>query len=242
MVNLRGDVWGTFVGAVGTLRGPRLGAVYTSGDAAVIELGEVNGICFTDPMSCRSGFTVSLWLKHKTLYSNKVTQRQVILSIEDRFNDLVTFKLLQKSGKTEEHLAVRVLASSRKCVRIFSVPRNMWSQFIFVWNATDVNIFKNGVKVDKYLDGGYCTNQTVEEVFQSEQVVTLRGDAEFDDLQIWNRALAPSEISEMFTCIRGNTTGSLLKLLLRGFFVKKCLLNDLLGRVKQVKYTRAVSQ
>lgn len=221
MVNLRGDMWGTFVGAVGTLRGPRLGAVFTSGGAASLKLGEVSGICFTDPMSCRSGFTVSLWLKRKTLYSNKVTQRQVILSIGDKFNGLFTFKLLQKSGKMEEHLAVWVLASSRKCVRIFSVPRNMWSQFVFVWNATDVNIFRNGVKVDKYLNGGYCTNQTDEEVFQSEPVVTLRGDAEFDDLKIWNRALAPSEISEMFACIRGNTTGTILKLLLRGFFVKK---------------------
>lgn len=215
MVNLRGDMWGTFVGAVGTLRGPRLGAVYTSGDTAVIELGEVNGICFTEPMSCRSGFTVSLWLKHKTLYSNKVTEKQEILFIGDNF------KLLQKSGKTEEHLAVRVLASSRKCIRIFSVPRNMWSQFVFVWNAIDVNIFRNGVKVDKFLNGGFCTNQTDEKVFQSEPVVTLRGDAEFDDLQIWNRALAPSEISEMFTCIRGNITGTPLKLLLRGFLVKK---------------------
>lgn len=206
MVNLRGDMWGTFVGAVGTTQGARLGAVYTSGDAAVIELGEVNGICFTEPMSCSSGFTVSLWLKRKTLYFNEVTQRQVILSIGDNINGRFTFKLFQKFGQTEEHLAVQILALSRKCVRIFSVPRNLWSQFVFVWNTTDVNVFRNGMKVDEYLDGGFCTNEPDEGALQLEPVVTLKGDAVFNDLQIWNRALTPNEISEMFTCIRGNTT------------------------------------
>ena len=206
MVNLRGDMWGTFVGAVGTTQGARLGAVYTSGDSAVIELGEVNGICFNEPMSCSSGFTVSLWLKRKTLYFNQVTQRQVILSIAGNTTGRFTFRLVQKFGQTEEHLAVCVLASAKKCVRIFPVPRNLWSQFVFVWNTTDVNIFRNGVKVDRYLDGGYCKSETEKGASQSEPVVTLKGDAEFDDLQIWNRALTPNEISEIFTCVRGNTT------------------------------------
>lgn len=197
-------MWGTFVGAVRTTQGARLGAVDTRGDAAVIKLGEVDGICFTEPMSCSSGFTVSLWLRRRTLYSNEVTERQVILSIGA--NGRLTFKLLQKAGQREEHLAVWVLASSRKCVRVFSVPRNLWSLFVFVWNTTDVNIFRNGVKVDEFLDVGYCVNETDEGTFQLEPVVTLKGDGEFDDLQIWNRALAPNEIGEMFTCIRGNRT------------------------------------
>lgn len=202
MVNLRGDMWGIFAGAVGTTQGARLGAVYTSGDAAVIELGEFNSICFTEPMSCSGGFTVSLWLKHKTLYSDEVTQRQEILIINGR----LTFKLYQKFGRSEEHLAVSISALSRKCVRIFSVPRNLWSQFVFVWDTTDVNVFRSGVKVVEFLEGGYCTNEPDEGAVQLEPVVSLRGDAEFDDLQIWNRALTPNEIGEMFTCIRGNTT------------------------------------
>ena len=206
MVNLRGDMWGTFVGAVGTTKGARLGAVYTTGDAAVIELGEVNGICSTEPMSCSSGFTVSLWLKRKTFHFNEVTPRQTLLIIRDNINGRVTFRLYQKSGQTEEHLAVRILASSRKCDRIFSVPRNLWSQFVFVWNTTDVNVFRGGVKVEKFLDGGFCTNEPDEGAFQFEPVVTLTGDAEYDDLQIWNRALTPNEISGMFTCVRGNAT------------------------------------
>ena len=202
MVNLRGDMWGTFAGTVGNTQGARLGAVYTIGDAAVIELSEFNSICFTEPMSCSSGFTISLWLKRKTVYLNEVTQKQVILTISGR----LTFKLYQEFGQTEEHLAVRISALSRKCVRIFSVPRNLWSQFVFVWNTNDVHIFRNGVKVDKYLEGGFCTSETDDGVFQPQPVVTLKGDAEFDDLQIWNRALTPNEISERFTCVRGNTT------------------------------------
>ena len=205
MVNLRGDMWGTFVGAVGTTQGARLGAVYTSGDEAVVKLGDVNGICFTEPKSCSSGFTVSLWLKCKMLYFNEVSQGQVILTIGDRINGPVTFRLHHKFGETEEHLAVRILASSRRCVRIFSVPRNLWSQFVFVWNTIDVYIFRNGVKVEKYLDGGFCADEPGEGEFYLEPVVTLKGDALFDDLQIWNRLLTPSEISEMFTCVRGNT-------------------------------------
>ena len=202
MVNLRGDMWGTFAGAVGTTQGVRLGAVYTSGDAAVIELGEVNSICFSEPTSCSSGFTVSLWLKRKTLYLDKVTQKQVILAINGR----LTFKLYQKFGQTEEHLAVRISALSRKCVRIFSVPRNLWSQFVFVWNTTDVNVFRSGVKVIEFLDGGSCTSEPDEGALQFEPDASLKGDAEFDDLQIWNRPLTPNEISEMFSCIRGNKT------------------------------------
>ena len=195
-------MWGTFTGAVGTTQGARLGAVYTSGDEAVIELGEVNSICFTEPASCSSGFTISLWLKRKTLYVDKVTQRQVILIIKGR----LTFKLYQKSGQTEEHLAVWISALSRKCVRIFSVPRNLWSQFVFVWNTTDVNVFRSGVKVVEFLDGGSCTNEPDEGAFQLAPVVSLKGDAEFDDLQIWNRPLTPNDIGEMFSCIRGNKT------------------------------------
>lgn len=202
MVNLRGDMWGTFAGAVGTTQGARLGAVYTSGDAAVIELGEVNSICFTEPTSCSSGFTVSLWLKPKTLYFDKVTQKQVILTIDGR----VTFKLYQKFGRTEEHLAVRISALSRICIRIFSVPRNLWSQFVFVWDTTDVNVYRSGEKLVEFLEGGYCSNETDGGAVQLEPVVSLKGDAEFDELQIWNRALTPSEIGEKFSCIRGNTT------------------------------------
>lgn len=72
MVNLRGDMWGIFVGVVGIIQGVRLGVVYISGDVVVIEFGEVNSICFIEFMFCSSGFMVFLWLKFKMFYFDKV--------------------------------------------------------------------------------------------------------------------------------------------------------------------------
>ncbi|KAJ7389038.1 hypothetical protein OS493_034173 [Desmophyllum pertusum] len=196
MVNLNGDLWGTFYGAVGTTQGARLGAVYTGGDGAVITLGKVNDICFNEPSSCDSGFTVSLWFKHRTTYSNDVTVRQIFVTIGDKAR--FPFKLFQTGRRTDEHLAVKVSASSKQCFYIFPVPRSLWSLFVFVWNTTDLNIFRNGLKVERLK--GFCKDEKQKAIEQP--VVTLNGDAMFDDLKIWNRTLEPNEINDMFTCLR----------------------------------------
>lgn len=194
-------MWGKIIGDVGTTQGARLGAVYTR-DGAVIKLGEVNDICFTEPLFCISGFTVSLWLKHRTIYTDNLTVRQVFVAIGDYGNGDYSFSVYQKSHRTEEHLAVRVSASSKRCVYIFPVPRSVWSLFAFVWNTTDLNIYRNGLMVKEFMLDS-CTDES-QRAFQHPAVI-LKGDAMFDDLQIWNRALTPNEIGEMFTCIRGNS-------------------------------------
>ena len=190
-------MWGTFVGDVGTTHGARLGAVYTGGDGAVIKLGEVNDICFTEPLSCHNGFTVSLWLK---IYASDFTSRQGFVSIGDSQYDNDTFKIYQKVNKAEGHLAVKVSASSKKCVSVFPVPRSVWSLYTFVWNTTDLNVYRNGFKVDEFLRKD-CTHE-IQGAFR-HPTVTLKDDAAFDELQIWNRSLSPNEIDELFTCIKG---------------------------------------
>lgn len=200
MVNLRGDVWGTFVGDVGTTHGARLGAVYTGGDRAVVNLGEVNDICFTEPLSCNNGFTVSLWLRHRTIYSSDTTTRQGFIAIGDSQHDNYTFKVYQKVNRAEEHLAVSVSASSRTCTSTFPVPRSVWSLYAFVWNTSDLNVYRNGLKVDKFLRK-YCTDEI--QGASKHPTVTLKDYAVFDDFQIWNRVLSPNEIDELFTCTKG---------------------------------------
>ncbi len=199
-------MWGKIVGDVGTTQGARLGAVYTRGDGAVIKLCEVSDICFTEPLFCSSGFTVSLWLKHRTVYTDNHTIRQLFVGIGDYGNGDYSFSVFQKNHRTEEHLAVKVSASSRTCTSIFPVPRSVWSLFTFVWNATDLNVYRNGLKVKEFLSK-YCIDE-IPRTFQHPTVI-LKGDAMFDDLQIWNRALTPNEIGEMFTCIRGNSNLSI---------------------------------
>ena len=200
LVNLRRDMWGKFVGDVGTTHGPRLGAVYTHGDVAVIKLGEVDDVCFTEPMSCNNGFTVSLWLKQRR--AHYIKPEQLLVAIGDYKNGSYTLKVFIKSKRPEEHLGVRVSASSRKCVKIFLVPRSVWSLFTFVWNTTDVNVYRNGLKVNEFLVE-YCVDEQSQGALQ-HPTITLKGDAMFDDLQIWSRALSANEIGEMFACVRGN--------------------------------------
>ena len=199
MLNLGGDEWGTFDGAVGTTNGARLGAVYTGGAGALIKLGEINDSCFTKPSSCDTGFTVSLWLRHRTTYFNQLTKQQTFVTIGD--NENVVFKIFQFAEETEEHLAVEVSASSRYCLYIFPVPKFLWSLFAFVWNTTDLNVFRNGAKVDRFFDA-FC--EVKNEKITQKPVVTLTGGAMFDDLKIWNRTLEEKEINGMFSCLRGN--------------------------------------
>lgn len=204
LVNLGGDLWGTFTGNVSTTHGARLGAVYT-GSGSVINLGEVMDSCFTHPLSCDSGFTVSLWLKHRTTYLSDVTVAQEFVTIGNTNIFSFIFSLFQFGQRTEEHLAVRVAASSRRCVYIFSVPRSLMSHFSFVWNTTDLQIFRNGLKVNEFLnEGELCAEET--QINVQLPVVTLSGEAVFDDLKIWNRKLQPNEIDEMYSCVRGNST------------------------------------
>ena len=201
MINLRGDLWGTFNGTVGTTRGARLGAVYTSGRDAVINLGEVRDVCFTDPLSCVSGFTVSLWLKQRP-----ISVAQEFVSIGDKNKEEeATFSLFQQDGRMEKHLAVRVSASSRRCVYAFSVPQSLWSHYVFVWNTTQLLIFRNSHMVNEFLNKDeLCTEET--ENSTKLPVVILKGDAVFDDFKIWNRTLQPNEVEEMYSCVKGNTT------------------------------------
>lgn len=204
MINLKGDTWGTFEGTVNTVRGPRLGAVYARKDS-VINLGEVRDICFTDPLSCDSGFTISLWLKHRTTYINDATVEQEFLRIGEQDNPEVTFSLFQQEGRTEEHLAIRVSASSRNCLYVFSVPRSLWSHFAFVWKTTHLQIFRNGLMLNEFLNKeGLCAEETQNPV--QLPVLTLKGEALYDDLKIWDAMLHPNEIDEMYSCVRGKTT------------------------------------
>ena len=211
MVNLGGGHWGTFNGTVDTVRGARLEAVNTGSDA-VINLGEVTDICFTDPLSCDSGFTVSLWLKHRTTYLSNATIKQEFITIGNSNSQEVTFNLFQQEGRTDEHLAVNVSASSRSCFYVFSVPRSLWSHYAFVWNTTHVNVFRNGQIVNKFLNKErFCAEETQDPI--QLPLVNLKGAAVFDDLKIWNRTLQPNQIEEMYSCVRGKTCILCLSLL-----------------------------
>lgn len=68
----------------------------------------------------------------------------------------------------------------------------------------DVNVYRSGEKLVEFFEGGYCLNELDGGVVQFELVVFLKGDVEFDDLQIWNRVFILNEIGEKFLCIRGN--------------------------------------
>ena len=206
MLNLNGDHWGTYDGTVYTVRGARLGAIYAATDG-VINLGEITDTCFTHPLSCDSGFTVSLWLKHWTNYRKKVTVRQDFITVGDIIDrvDVFTFNLFQQEGRGDEHLAVRVSASSINCINVFPAPRSLWSHFVFVWRTTHLEIFRNGRKI-RDLTVNHCTKQL--QLPSHRAVVTLKGEAFFDDLKIWSRELDPHEIDEMYTCVRGKTSQS----------------------------------
>nr|XP_058971065.1 uncharacterized protein LOC131797458 [Pocillopora verrucosa] len=200
MVNLGGDEWGTFEGAVSTTQGARLGAVHTGGEGAVITLGEINDKCFTEPSSCKNSnnFSVTLWFRHRTTYLNhNNTVQQTFLSIGD--NENIVFKIFRLAEQTEEHLAVEVAVSSRNCRYVFPVPKFLWSQFAFVWNTTDLNIYRDNVEVENF----FVTDCFAITDFSPQRaVVILQGDATFDDLRIWSRTLEAKEIEEMFTCVR----------------------------------------
>lgn len=200
MINEGGDYWGTFNGTVVTQRGPRLTAVYTRGEA-VINLGEVRVACFTDPMSCVGGFTVSLWLRHWT-----VGVKQDFVLIGDENKREITFNVFQQDGITEEHLAVRVSASSRSCVYAFPVPQTIWSHYTFVWDKASLEIFRNGHKVVKFLNQEEFCTHSVSQAPVTLPVVILEGNAVFDDMKIWARTLQSNEVGEMYTCVRGKQT------------------------------------
>lgn len=204
MLNLNGDHWGTFDGTVHSVQGARLGAIYAATDG-VINLDEITDTCFTHPLSCDSGFTVSLWLKHWTNYRNKVTVRQDFITIGDIIDlvDVFIFNLFQQEGRGDEHLAVRVSASSRKCINVFPAPRSLWSHFVFVWRTTHLEIFRNGRRI-RELTVNNCTEQL--QLPSHRAVVTLKGEAFFDDLKILDRKLGPHEIEEMYSCVRGKTS------------------------------------
>lgn len=203
MLNLNGDYWGTFDGTVYSVQGARLGAIYAATDG-VINLGEITDTCFTHPLSCDSGFTVSLWLKHWTNYRNKVTVRQDFITIGDIIDrvDVFIFNLFQQEGRGDELLAVRVSASSRNCINVFPAPRSLWSHFVFVWRTTHLEIFRNGRRI-RELTVNNCTEQL--QLPSHHAAVTLKGEAFFDDLKIWSRILDPHEIDEMYSCVRGKT-------------------------------------
>jgi len=51
---------------------------------------------------------------------------------------------------------------------------------------------------------GHCAEETQNPV--QLPVLTLKGEALYDDFKIWDAMLHPNEIDEMYSCVRGNTT------------------------------------
>jgi hypothetical protein len=82
------------------------------------------------------------------------------------------------------------------------IDLDVWMHATATWDGSTMRLYKNGVEAGSLAKGGVLdVDPTVEMAIGSQPATTDARpfDGTIDDVAIWNRALAPDEISELMT-------------------------------------------
>ena len=159
--------------------------------------------CLFNTSQCNEGFTMMSWLWYKHNNAGQV----FLASSEDNFRGHRMYQI----NSTTPQVAYQITNSHKKCLVVFSSPKEVWTHYALTYRSLDnldnINVFVNGVKVKNFVfkgcsDGSFPLNNGAQLAVGDSD--TELPEAVFDEIMIWYRNLASDDIAAAYSYYKGN--------------------------------------
>ncbi|KAF2081682.1 LamG domain-containing protein [Flavobacterium sharifuzzamanii] len=139
----------------------------------------------------KSSRTISIWVKF-----NDISNPNYIWGYGNPLNAQYCGLLQQGTTSSNSDLSLAAWGSSNDVIVSTPLEKNIWYNYTITYEGTTSRIYRDG-KLLKYLEG--MTRYTNGNIFRLGEINTMVGiNADIDDLKIYNIALTPDQVKELY--------------------------------------------
>ncbi|MET3027897.1 LamG domain-containing protein [Flavobacterium sp. UW10123] len=139
----------------------------------------------------KSSRTISIWVKF-----NDISNPNYVWGYGNPFNAQYCGLLQQGTTSSNSDLSLAAWGASNDVIVSTPLEKNVWYNYAITYEGTTSKIYRDG-KLLKYLEG--MARSTNGNIFRLGEINTMVGiNADIDDLKIYNVALTPDQIRELY--------------------------------------------
>ncbi|WP_433777728.1 LamG-like jellyroll fold domain-containing protein [Flavobacterium anhuiense] len=139
----------------------------------------------------KSSRTISIWVKF-----NDISNANYIWGYGNPLNTQYCGLLQQGTTSSNSDLSLAAWGASNDVIVSTPLEKNIWYHYTITYEGTTSKIYRDG-KLLKYLEG--MTRSTNGNIFRLGEINTMVGiNADIDDLKIYNMALTPVQVKELY--------------------------------------------
>ena len=139
----------------------------------------------------KSSRTISIWVKF-----NDISNANYIWGYGNPLNAQYCGLLQQGTTSSNSDLSLAAWGASNDVIVSTPLQKNIWYHYTITYEGTTSKIYRDG-KLLKYLEG--MTRSTNGNIFRLGEINTMVGiNADIDDLKIYNIALTPVQVKELY--------------------------------------------
>ncbi|MXO05708.1 LamG domain-containing protein [Flavobacterium sp. HBTb2-11-1] len=139
----------------------------------------------------KSSRTISIWVKF-----NDISNANYIWGYGNPLNAQYCGLLQQGTTSSNSDLSLAAWGASNDVIVSTPLEKNIWYHYSITYEGTTSKIYRDG-KLLKYLEG--MTRSTNGNIFRLGEINTMVGiNADIDDLKIYNIALTPVQVKELY--------------------------------------------
>lgn len=139
----------------------------------------------------KSARTVSVWVKF-----NDISKANYIWGYGNAYNAQYCGLLQQGTSSSNSDLSLAAWGASNDVIVSTPLEKYVWYNYTITYEGTTSRIYRDG-KLLKYLEG--MTRATNGTIFRLGEINTTIGiNADIDDLKIYNVALTPEQVNELY--------------------------------------------
>lgn len=139
----------------------------------------------------KSSRTISIWVKF-----NDISNANYIWGYGNPLNAQYCGLLQQGTTSSNSDLSLAAWGASNDVIVSTPLEKNIWYHYTITYEGTTSKIYRDG-KLLKYLEG--MTRSTNGNIFRLGEINTMVGiNADIDDLKIYNIALTPVQVKELY--------------------------------------------
>lgn len=139
----------------------------------------------------KSARTISIWIKF-----NDISNANYIWGYGNAYNAQYCGLLQQGTASSNSDLSLAAWGASNDVIVSTPLEKYVWYNYTITYEGTTSRIYRDG-KLLKYLEG--MTRSTKGNIFRLGEINTTIGiNADVDDLKIYDVALTPEQVSELY--------------------------------------------
>ncbi|MHC0448426.1 LamG domain-containing protein [Flavobacterium sp. 3-218] len=139
----------------------------------------------------KSSRTISIWVKF-----NDIANANYILGYGNALNAQYCGLLQQGTTSSNSDLSLAAWGASNDVIVSTPLEKSIWYNYTITYEGTTSKIYRDG-KLLKFLEG--MTRSTNGNIFRLGEINTMVGiNADIDDLKIYNVALTPDQVKELY--------------------------------------------